>query len=402
MGNYLYIFVMGLFMMAACSCSDGNDGIVPGDIDKLEPENPVPPQGTDWDDFADTGIEYDDGKNIVFHVKIAIDKESWDLRGENFFKSNLKKQFEEINTRFNGLDKKGMLKRNYIFIPDLEDIIVYDRADLPDMPWDAHARVIETYPARIDKQKFQVVVQYDCYIQPDEVGRGGGHGDNQGISSILVISPGEDMVEKFKDVFTEEANTAAAITHEFGHARGVVDTYLTRVSANNNPIYPMGYEPEKGNMNNPYPKLENCEWSEYEMRVINYCGAKKQQYMLHHCMNDLFPDYIEFTINDSKAAPKGYSMKIYKEDNYKIVSTPIHTFQIEGNLLRKSGHEIFWHGNVAWYYYNMVFIEVTNIATGKKGYTYLPAYIVHNQGLIDHENGVSKSTYKCDIEIKNG
>ena len=35
MGNYLYIFVMGLFMMAACSCSDGNDGIVPGDIDKL-------------------------------------------------------------------------------------------------------------------------------------------------------------------------------------------------------------------------------------------------------------------------------------------------------------------------------------------------------------------------------
>ena len=250
MKKFFCIFFFSLAATVCFSCSDNgsNETMLPQEPDSEESINP----GADGN-YDNIGIEYDDGTNIVMHVKIAIDKEGWDMRDETFFKTGLKKQWEGINERFNGLDKKGKLQRNYIFIPDLDDIILYNFNDNKEVPAGSHWEVTRWHSDRIDLKKFQILVSYDFAIQEEEVGKSGGHGDSNGLSNILVINPGEQNVGKFYDHFSDAANTVAAITHELGHCRGVIDTYLCRVNSKNNPVSGQGFEPEKGNMNNPYP-----------------------------------------------------------------------------------------------------------------------------------------------------
>lgn len=397
MKKYFCTFFFSLFAAACISCSDGNSNepILPPDP---EPEEPVNPGGND--NYDNIGIEYDDGTNIVMHVKIAIDKEGWDMRNEEFFKTRLKTQWEGINERFNELDKKDMLKRNYIFIPDLEDIILYNSNDNKEKPSNSHWEVPKWHSHRIDLKKYQILVAYDFAVQEGE--EGGGHGDSNGLSNILVINPGKQNIGKFYDHFTDKANTVAAITHELGHCRGVIDTYLCRVNGKNNPINGQGFEPEKGNMNNPYPSLDECEWSEYEMRVINLNGAKKQQYLCYNCMNDWFPDMIEFNVVANDEPVKDCTLNIYKMTDYKIHPDAIKTYPFNGGTLRKNAKEIFWHNTAAWSYYNMVFVEAVDNKTGKKGYSFMPAYELHHQGIIDkYENKIEgRSVFKRTIEIK--
>lgn len=386
--------IFSLFATICISCSEdaSNEPILPP-----VPEEPVNPEEND--NYDNIGIEYDDGTNIVMHVKIAIDKEGWNMRNKEFFLSRLKTQWEGINERFNGLDKKNALKRNYIFIPDLEDIILYNHDDNQEDPSSSHWEVPKWHNYRIDRKKYQVLVAYDFTVQEGE--GGGGHGDSYGLSNILVINPGKENIGKFYDHFTTAANTVAAITHELGHSRGLIDTYLCRVNSKNNPINGQGFEPEKGNMNNPYPTLDKCEWSDYEMRVINLNGAQMKQYLLYHCMNDWFPDMIEFSITENGEPVEDCTMNIYKMTDYKVWPDAIKTYPFNGGTLRKNAKEIFWHNTAAWSYYNMVFVEAINNKTGKKGYSFIPAYELHNQGIMDKfENKIEgRSIFKKNIEI---
>ena len=391
-------FIISILALICISCSDGND--VPSPL-PVEPETPVTPGQDGEIDYDKVGIEYDDGTNIIFHVKIAIDKEGWDMRDEEFFKTRLKTQWEGINERFNKLDKKGSLVRNYIFVPDLEDIILYNHDDNKEDPSSSHWEVPKHHNDRIDRNKFQCLVAYDFAVQEGEGGGGFGNGE-EGLGNILVINPSKENIGKFYDHFSDKANTVAAITHEMGHFRGVVDTYLCRINGKNNPVNGEGFEPEKGNMNNPYPALDQCEWSEYEMRVINLNGAKKQQYIFYYCMHDWFPDMIEFNITQNGEPVEDCTLNIYKMTDYKVWPDAIKNYPFNGGTLRKKAKEIFWHNTAAWSYYNMVLVEAIDNKTGKKGYSFMPAYELHNKGIIDkYENKIEgRSIFKRTIEIK--
>lgn len=395
----LQTLILCLLASTCISCSEGEDDSNTPQLPEV-PEVPVKPDEGGDIDIDKVGIEYNDGTNIIFRVKIAIDKEGWDMRDEEFFKTRLKTQWEGINERFNGLDKKGALIRNYIFVPDLEDIILYSHDDNKENPANSHWEVPKWHNDRIDRKKFQCLVVYDFAVQEGE--GGGGFGDSQGLGNILVINPGKENIGKFYDHFTDKANTVAAITHEMGHFRGVVDTYLCRVNSKDNPINGQGFEPEKGNMNNPYPALNQCEWSEYETRVINLNEAKKQEYICYYCMHDWFPDMIEFNIIQNGEPVEDCTLKVYKMTDYKIWPDAIKTYSFNGGTLRKNGKEIFWHNTAAWSYYNMVFVEAIDNQTGKKGYSFMPAYELHNQGIIDkYENKIEgRSVFKKTIEIK--
>lgn len=329
MNKFIYTLLVLLFATIGANSFNGEDTAL-----TLPKEN----GNSKYDNI---NIEYDNGTNIVMHVKIAIDKEGWEMRDE-IFKTRLKTQWEGINKRFNGLDKKGMLKRNYIFIPDLEDIILYECDDNKKNPANSHWEIPQWHNDRIDRKKYHFLVVYDFAVQEGE--GGGGHGDNDGLGNILVINPGKENIGKFY----------------------------------------------------------NHEWSEYEMRAINLNGAKKQQYLLYYCMNDWFPDMIEFNVTENGEAVEGYTLKVYKMTNYKIEADPIKTYTFNESILRKNAKEIFWHGNEAWHYYNMVFVEALNNKTGNKGYCYMPAYEVHNQGVIDKFEKKTKeySVFKKNIEIK--
>ena len=69
--------------------------------------------------------DYDNGDTIFINVKIAIDEKGWNTKTPTYFKNELIRQWQQINDRFNGSDKKKELKRVYVFKPDVDDIIVY-------------------------------------------------------------------------------------------------------------------------------------------------------------------------------------------------------------------------------------------------------------------------------------
>ena len=90
MKKFFCIFFFSLAATVCFSCSDNgsNETMLPQEPDSEESINP----GADGN-YDNIGIEYDDGTNIVMHVKIAIDKEGWDMRDETFFKTGLKKHW---------------------------------------------------------------------------------------------------------------------------------------------------------------------------------------------------------------------------------------------------------------------------------------------------------------------
>ncbi len=397
-----------LFMLAALICISCSGGEDENDVPKKE--TPEIPTDTDEIDYSKVKIEYDDGKNIIFHVKLAIDKEGLEMRNGDleYFKVRLKAQWQQINERFNGLDKKKALKRNYIFVPDLDDILVYEYENS-----NSHWTVPEKFYAqrKLDLTKYQCMVVYDFVVQEGE--GGGGFGDYDGMGNILVINAGTSNIGKFYDHFSTSANTAAAITHELGHFRGNVDIYTHVVSKSNNPISNEAFTPTAGNMNNPYPALENCAWSDYEIQVINLTGAKKEFRIIYKCMNNYFADNIEVTITEKGQDVSGYTLNFYKvkrENGTCSVTSDISLTQsADGNTARVDAYNLFWTGydynyreKYPWTYQDLFLMEVINRKTGNKAYKFITNYEVHSQGIKDKgEDKISgKSIYRIAIDIK--
>lgn len=380
---YILFFFICVFANICCSEGSNNQPILPDE------EEPTPPPSEFNPD--NVGLEYDDGTNIAFHIKIAIDKEGFDMRDMDFFKSRLKTQWEAINERFMKQDKKNVLKRNYIFIPDLEDIIIFEGD---------HWEVPKNYANRIDKNKYQCIVAYDFVIQEGE-GGGGCSDDGYGMSNILVVNPGIEP-GKFFNHLDETTSTVAAIVHEFGHFRGIIDLYPFAIKASDNPVSGQSFSPIAGIMNNPYPAIKDCEWSEYELRCLNVNGARKEYRLYDTCLWETFTDFIEFTITENGEPVEGYTLNFYKTESYKVTKQIAHTMSADGNKVRKDAKALFWYGKALWQYYGMFLVEAINTKTGNKGYCFLPIYEPHTQGLIDKvENKITdKSFYKKTIDIQ--
>jgi len=398
-----YTLVFCILSFVCISCSDGDDSPV---TEKPGTDNPG---GNGEFDPGKVGLEYDDGTNIAFQVKLAVDKEGYDMRDLEFFKSRLKIQWEAINERFNKLDKQKGFKRNYIFIPDLEDIVIYERDEEKELtdPGYSHWNVHNLYPTRIDKSKYQCMVVYDFVVQEGE--GGGGYGDDgAGMGNILVINPSKENIGKFFNHLDENTSTVAAIVHELGHFRGIEDIYPLSIGADKNPISNQGFTPIAGIMNNPYPSIDKCEWSGYEINCINACGAKKGWRMFDHVMADYMADYIEVNVTEDGESVEGFQVNFYIFKDGKVSTEKKAQMSIEGSKYRKDARELFWYGDYTndkslWTYHKMFLVEVISDKTGKKGYQFLPFYEPHNQGLMDkYVNPISgKSVFVMNIDIKN-
>lgn len=358
---------------------------------------------TNTNDYSDVGREYDDGKNIVFHVKLAIDKEGLAMMDNDmeFFREQLAIQWEEINRRFNGLDKKGILKRNYVFVPDLKDIIVFDRNITSN--WD----VSYYYADRIDPNKFQLAVSYDFVKQEGEGGGGYGGKQVEGVNHIMVTcySNNKDEIRKFAGI---EGLSDESVTHELGHYRGLIDTYWCELSASDNLITHQGFQPERGNMMGAcYQPLENIEWSEYEMYVINANGAKNCS--IHDTMAKYFPDDVEVTVTENGEPVEGFTLNFYPKDynNSKIEKVSKSYTQNGSKITLDAKVPLFWpwqnwYENYSYTYNRLLLAEAISQKTGKKGYIFIPVYEVHKQGLKDklEQPIAGRSVFRATIEIK--
>lgn len=355
-------------------------------------------------------IEYDDGEQLIFNVKIAIDKEGLDFKNGDleWFKENLKKQWGAINERFNALDKKNLLERTYRFIPDLEDIWVYSREECPsDINLnDFHWNIPKIYDkkGKLDKTKFQCCVVYDFMAQSGE--GSGGCGDYEGISNILVIHTGDN---KFTNHFDNASYGTESITHELGHFRGLIDTYTHSVSAQDNPISHTAFTPETGNMNNCYPSIEKeaAVWNQYEAKVLNVNKSRKLLNLISVTMRDYFADGIEIaaTMNGTPVT-ESITVNFYDASGHKVKTDAIkEKSKVSDNgTITIDAYDLFWKDNkdlYPWAYYDIFLVEVIT-ESGHKGYAFLPNYHVHEQGLSDKSNPdfQGRSIFKLSINIE--
>lgn len=387
------------FSLTASACSGDDDPA------NEPPKEENPQEGEDEGggngeiDYSKVGLEYDDGENLIFHVKIAIDKEGASMRSMDYFKENLKKQWDDINVRFNALDKKNELKRNYIFVPDLDGIIIYNYEDA-----DSHWSVPSDYASQIDFNKYQCLVAYDFVVQEGEGGGGCGD-DGKGMANILVVNANKSNIGKFYDHFQSSANTVAAITHELGHFRGIWDLYVINLNGSNNAVNGQGFQAPDGVMNNnTYGPIEEVYWNEYEILCLNACLARKEYRLFDTCLWEYFPDNIEVHVTEGGQDVKdGFKLNFYAIENYKIDTTtdrPQKTAAL--STLRMDARDLFWYGDAYWQWTPMFLLEAVSNATGKKGYAFLPYYEVHMQGLKDKSASPieGKSTYKLTINIE--
>lgn len=362
--------------------------------------------------YDDISREYDDGENIIFHVKLAIDKEGLEMMHNDmeYFRNNLAIQWDEINKRFNGLDKKGMLKRNYIFVPDLEDIIVFKYVD-----GNSNWNVANDYKDQIDINKFQLVVSYDFWQQSDEGGGGFGGVTPEGLDHIKVTCYSKSK-EDIDNIFNLNSSLHdEAITHELGHFRGIMDTYWCEFNKNNNLITHEGFSPEKGNMMGAcYEPTKTAYWSDYEMYVINATGCKNTN--IYKTVNQYFADDIEITVTENGKPVKGFTLNYYKEIDLKddpnkgkmVPESIYNTYKSTTNkVVMSTTNKLFYWDS--WTFENrpatwvsLVLFEAISNETGNKGYIFIPIYEAHKQGLIDKfENKITgRSILRKTIDIK--
>lgn len=350
-------------------------------------------------EYNDVEREYDDGKNCIFHVKIAIDKPGYEMSGRDmkYFQEKIAIQWEAITERFNALDKNGLLKRNYIFAPDVKDIIVYDenyfsRKDNPRIPYD----------------KFQLIACYD--FKKDDINMGGGSysGDmNTGIDLIGMGAHCKNAEEFDRVLNPETSGFEEAMAHELGHFRGLLDTYLCEQSASKNEINGQSFTPEWGNMMGAcYQPIGKVWWSDYEAYVINVTGAK-------HCAGsgtvaEYFPENMEVTVTEEGKPCNDFTLKFYPKDDNGYIKSVKNIFKGTEGVIQIDAKRLFWKDEGGWnkrpyagFFYKLFLVEAINKKTGKKGYKMLPFYDVHKQGLIDKSEKPidGESTFKYSINI---
>ena len=323
--------------------------------------------------------DYDDGENIYINVKIAIDKKGWDSQSETFFKGKLKEQWEQINTRFNSFGQKGneKLARNYIFQPDLEDIIVYEGCSY----WGnngADTKVV----AAMNKNIFKLTVIYDFFYEGAENGEyGGGCGDYDGIGTILVINASDGAKDKYNDHFDQY--TYRAITHELGHFRGVIDLYAEVINGANNQVNGQSFMPTSCLMNDmTYTPDSESKWSDYAVKIINKAGVAKVPGMIN---NYMYEDFADELIVEAKSGdqPVDAVIKMYPQSGSYgngILSTPKREFTLSSGSKTLHARSVFFNNpDYKWDRTGIFLVEATY--NGVKKYEWLTDYMLHDSGM---------------------
>jgi hypothetical protein len=338
--------------------------------------------------------DYDDSSNIYINVKIAIDKKGWDSNTPEFFKQKLKEQWEQINTRFNQSDKKHQLKRNYIFKPDLDDIIVYSGCSY----WGENGANMKAIN-QMDKSIFKLVVIYDFFYEGAEAGEhGGGCGNDDGIGTILVINGADGMKNKYNDHFGPY--TYRAITHELGHFRGVIDLYADVVKAADNPVNGEAYNPPHCLMNDYcYTSDEETSWSDYALKIINKTGNIKKANLIDQLMYDDFADkmLIKATKNGIPTDAKiNLYLATYSFETWSntVSKTPYCTYDVKkGSFSVDDLRSLFYKNKALLYDRRQVFLVEAVSDNGMKKYAWISDFEMHNSGM----DGIK--TYELKFEF---
>ena len=247
-------------------------------------------------------------------------------------------------------------------------------------------------------------------IRLDRPARGGGCGDYEGIANILVIHPTtEGTGDKFTNHFLDEKNGTTSITHELGHFRGAIDTYTHSVNAADNPVSHTAFTPAYGNMNNPYGPTEDESslWNDYEIKVLNAVGAKKEFRLIYTTMRDYFADQIKINaVRNRKLLQEGMTINFYNATGHKVDPNVLADRTVRSSDASASvdAYKLFWYNDkelYPWTYYDMFLVEVLT-EDNRKGYAWLPNYFVHEQGLTDKAdpNHTGLSIYELNVEIR--
>ncbi|WP_339735051.1 hypothetical protein [uncultured Sunxiuqinia sp.] len=370
----LVFFLFILLIMGGCSSSSPSDN----DILVSKDTRYLP--------------DYDNGDTIYINVKIAIDERGWNSKTPDYFKTELTKQWQQINARFNNSDRKKLLKRTYVFQPDVNDIIVYSGCSY----WGengANEKVIK----QMDTTFFKLGVIYDFFYEGAEAGEyGGGCGDDRGIGTILVINGSEDFKNKYNDHFG--VYTYRAITHELGHFRGVTDLYIDVIEAANNPLSQEKFMPDHCLMNDfCYTPDEESYWSDYAVKIINKVGNQKKAGLINDLMYEDFADRMLITATKN-GDPIDAQVKLYpaEYDHTKwssvIKETPLFVYsltngQFQVNDLRK----LFFRSDNHWDRYHVFLSEAT--VGNEKRYLWIADYMMHESGMDE------KKTYELNFNF---
>jgi len=336
--------------------------------------------------------DYDNGDSIFVNVKIAIDEKGWKSKNPDYFKAELKKQWDQINTRFNNSDRKKQLKRNYRFKPDLNDIVVYSGCSF----WGengANMKVIN----KMDKTIFKLVVVYDFFYEGAEAGEyGGGCGNDDGIGTILVINGSDGMKNKYNDHFG--IYTYRAITHELGHFRGLIDLYTDVIEAENNPITHEKFMPAHCLMNDfCYTPDAESYWSDYAVKIINKVGNQKKADLIDGLMYEDFPDKMAISVKkDGK--PIEATVKLYQAEydekkwSSVIREVPFCRYPVSnGQYTVADLRKLFFASESLWDR-RRVFLAEATVGTEKK-YQWISDYLMHDCGLD------GKKTYELNFSF---
>ena len=222
---------------------------------------------------------------------------------------------------------------------------------------------------------------------------------------MTCYSQNKDDIRKHVGI---EGLSDESIVHELGHFRGLIDTYWCELRASNNQITHKGFQPERGNMMGAcYEPLEEIEWSEYEMYVINATECKNVS--IHGKVAEYFPDDVEFTVTENGEPVEGFTLKIYSKDYQDSQIKDVRKSYTESGskITLNAKYPLFWpsqywYENYHWTYHRLLLVEAISKKTGKKGYIFIPVYEVHKQGLIDKfVNPITgRSVFKATIDIK--
>lgn len=360
------LLIIFLLILAGCSSKSK--------VDVNDPGN-----GTDVKEIKYVA-DHDSGDTIFINVKIAIDSKGWNSKTASYFKTELAKQWKQINTRFNDCDKKKQLKRKYLFKPDVEDIIVYTGCSY----WGekgANTKAIN----KIDKNIFKLIVIYDFFYEGAEAGEyGGGCGNDDGIGTILVINAADDMKNKYNDHFG--VYTYRAITHELGHFRGIIDLYADVIEAENNPITHEKFMPPHCLMNDfCYTPDAESYWSDYAVKIINKVGNQKKAGLIDEMMYEDFPDKMAISVkkdgNPVEATVKLYQAQ-YDETKWSSVirETTYCNYAVTNGLYTVADLRKLFFASEALWDRRKVFLAEATVGSEKK-YQWISDFMMHDCGL---------------------
>lgn len=222
----------------------------------------VIPETDNTDKTVDLGVK----DTIDFKALVYIDEPSLNKRygGEDSFKKNLRKFFNQTTTFWN--NSKNKFDYYFRFIP--ADLKVYEHIE--GEPYDDSAN--EAVRSLDLKYDFVVFFCLSAHTNTTACGSGG-DGEYAVVWYTRTLeSQKHDLFWTNREII--EPGTEGewgVLGHEYGHFRGATDLYQYPIKAKNNPINGEEYHPGPCNMG-----TGEWVWSDYCSAVFNYTAKWKR------------------------------------------------------------------------------------------------------------------------------